>query len=744
MGLIGKQALSDYKFQSSYAKYLNETKKKETWEESVARVMDMHREKVAIKGNIRRAVEDPLYDYIEYAQSAYLDKLVLGSQRALQFGGSPMRKHEARMFNCLTSYADRLQFFNECMYWLLCGCGVGFSVQTKHISKLPKLIKRDKGVKTFVIPDSIEGWSDAIGIIVSSFSEPKGNFNEYSGYRIDFDYSQIRPKGALISGGFKAPGPDGLRDSIIKIEKLLDNETNKEFFDGEFRSIVAYDIVMHMSNAVLSGGVRRSATICLFSPDDKEMLNAKTGNWFTDNPQRARSNNSVLLVRSKTSREQFAEIMKSVRDWGEPGFVWSEDEDILYNPCVEIGMYPQTEDGRSGWQGCNLTEGNGGMCDSKEKFLRMCKASAILGTLQASYTDFKYVGPESKEIFDREALLGCSITGWVNNPDLLFDPEVQREGAELIKKVNKEVAELIGINQAARTTCVKPSGNASVLLGTASGIHGEHAKRYFRNIQVNKLEDEGVIFSNINPKSIEDSVWSASGTDWIFSFPVETKEGSILKKDLLGVKQLEYVKLTQQNWVEAGTNVELCVKPYIRHNVSNTISVDDWDEVENYIYDNKEWFAGISLLSASGDKDYAQAPFVAVYTPDEMLKEYGEGSFFASGLIVDGLHAFNGNLWLACDTLLGNGLDLSESTAENALQRDWVRRAEKFAKNYFNGELKVMTYCLKDAHNFKRWSEINREMKDINWATYELEPSYTDIDTMGSIACSGDQCEVTF
>lgn len=728
--------LSEYKFQSSYAKYIESKGRKETWEEAVERVMEMHKQHL----NNKNIDYDKIKSFLDYAESAYKEKIMSGSQRALQFGGNPILKHNSKMYNCLTSYADRPEFFNECMYWLLSGCGVGFSVQTKHVNTLPKLRKRNNGTKTFIIPDSIEGWSDAVGILLSSFLE-KSTFPEYEGYRIDFDFSQIRPKGALIYGGFKAPGPDGLRQSLIKIEELLNKEVNKEFTDYKFRSILAYDIVMHMSDAVLSGGVRRSATICLFSPEDIEMLNAKTGDWYVTNPQRARSNNSVVLVKNKISREQFAEIMKSVKDWGEPGFIWTEDEDILYNPCVEIGMYPQTEDGISGWQGCNLTTINGKLCTDKQTFLRACKASAIMGTVQASYTDFKYVGEASKKIFERESLLGCSITGIMNNPEILLNPEILKEGAELIKKVNAELSALMGINPAARTTCIKPEGNTSVLWECASGCHAEHSKRFFRNVQVNKLEEEGQYFSLINPKAVENSIWSANNSDIIISFPIIAKEGSIYKSEMLGVKQLEVVKLLQQNWVETGTNIELCVNPKTRHNVSNTVSVDNWDEVEQYIWDNKKWFAGISLLSQSGDRDYYQSPFVSVYTPQELFKMYGDASVFASGLIVDGLHCFP-NLWLACDTVLGYGLDLSDETSDNALQRDWVRRAKKFAKNYFNNDYKLMTYCLKDVHNYKRWSEITREIRKINWQDIKLQPSYTDIDTLGSIACAGNQCEI--
>lgn len=733
----GSKLASEIKYYSSYSKYITEEGKKEHWEDSVHRVMDMHKEK--FKKVIDKKPE--LLDYINEATEAYIDKLVLGSQRALQFGGEPMLKHEARNYNCLTSYCDRVEFFQECMYWLLCGCGTGFSVQNKHIKRLPKLCHRSKEAKVFVVPDSIEGWSDAFGVLISSYVKEDATFPEYQGHQVHFDLSKIRPKGAMISGGFKAPGPDGLRQALTKIEDLLNNYIGKKS-DVKFKSIIAYDVVMFMSDAVLSGGLRRSATICLFSPNDKDMLNAKTGNWFVENPQRGRSNNSVILVRKKTTREQFLDIIESVKSFGEPGFVFVEDEDILVNPCVEIGMWPQTEGGVSGWQGCNLTEMNGGAIVDVATFIKACRASAILGTLQAGYTNFKYINKVSKEIFEKEALLGCSITGWMNSPDILFDEDVLKQGAEVIKQVNREVADIIGINYAARTTCVKPSGNASVLLRTASGIHGEHAPKYFRNMQINKEEDIGKYFAKINPSATEESVWSAGGTDWMFSFPVEVKEGSICKENLYGVKQLDYVKKVQQSWVEEGTNVELCSKPFIRHNVSNTISVDDWNEVANYIYDNKDYFAGISLLSKSGDRDYAQAPFQEVYEAEDLLVMYGDAAMFASGLVVDALHAFPKGLWNACDTALGMGEDISEETSSNLLMRDWVRRCIKFANNYFDMDAKVATYCLKDVYNLHRWNKIQQSLKEIDWDNFDFQPSYTEVDTTGSIACQGGVCEI--
>lgn len=639
--------------------------------------------------------------------------------------------------NCSVSYVDRPAFFNECMYLMLCGVGVGFSVSKKNISKLPPLYKRNKyKAEVFQIPDTIEGWADSFKVLLDSY------FNKGSA-QVHFDYSSIRPAGAMISGGFKAPGPEGLRQALIRCEKVLESLFKEGSEETRFTSIAAYDFTMHMADAVLSGGVRRSATICVFDKDDKDMLTAKTGNWFVDNPQRGRSNNSALIIRDEITREEWATIMKSVKDFGEPGFIFSDSEDFMYNPCVEIGMLPRTESGETGFQFCNLTEINGGMCTSKEAYLKACRASAILGTLQAGYTNFKYVSSATKEITDKEALLGCSITGWMNSPDILFDKQNMIEGAELIKQVNKELAHLIGINQAARCTAVKPSGNASVLLGTASGIHGEHSKHYFRHVQMNKHDEVAKHISRVNPKMVENSVWSATGSDIVVAFPVSSKDGSIFKKDLLGTKQLEYVKLAQQYWVEYGTNHALCVHPKLRHNVSNTITVDDWDEVEQYLFDNRQWFAGVSLLSSYGDKAYAQAPFTEVFTADELLRMYGNAAMFASGLIVDGMKAFNDNLWLAADTVLGFGLTLSDE-ASDLLKRDWVRRAKKFATNYFNDDLNAMISCIKDCYNLHKWSSINNSMVHINFSKELQSQVYTEVDTMGAAACSGGSCELAF
>ena len=730
-----RRFLSETKFYEGYSRYKDDDNRYETWDEAVDRVIDMHAENYKDKGNA-------LAPFLEEARQAYREQRVLAAQRSLQFGGEQLLKHQMRMYNCTSSYADRPEFFGEVFYILLCGAGAGFSVQKHHIAKLPQIQNRTKQAKGYVVEDSIEGWASALDVLMSSYFVGGGKHPDFEGRRVFFDLSQIRPKGAKISGGFKAPGPEGLRRSLDKIEHMLQSIVMDQKEPVDLQPINVYDITMHAADAVLSGGVRRSATICLFSPDDEAMMTAKTGNWFIDNPQRGRSNNSAVIVRSEAKKEEFAKLMQSVKQFGEPGFVFVESPEHTTNPCVEIGMYPQI-DGESGWQGCNLTEINGGMCKTEEDFYKACRAGAILGTVQAGYTDFKFLSPTSKKIFDREALLGVSITGWMNQPDILFNPKVLEKGAKIVKEVNREVAAIIGINPAARTTCVKPSGNASVLLQTASGIHAEHSPMYIRNVQMNKESEVTQAIIKSNPYMAEESVWSASGTDVVVSFPIIPHKGSMMKDDLLGVDHLEKVKLAQKHWVVAGTNEELCADKGIRHNVSNTIIVDDWDEVESYVFKNRDAFAGISFLSMFGDKDYNQAPNTAVIDSKTMAKKYGDAAIFASGLVVDALKVYN-NLWDACSTAQGYGIDISLESSENSARADWNRRFDNFAANYLKGDVKAAEHCLKDAYLLHKWNKIQTNLKPIDWKDGLTAKKYTDVDTIASAACVGGACEIDF
>lgn len=340
--------MADAKFYEAYARYKDDESRYESWDEAVSRVMDMHREYTDGRGKMSTELEELLSG----VQAAYSRKEILGAQRALQFGGEQLLKHQARLYNCSAAYCDRPEFFGEAFYLMLCGAGVGFSVQKQHVASLPKINKRTKTTKEFIVPDSIEGWAQTVDVLLSSFFIGGGKHPEYEGRKIYFNLEKIRPKGAFISGGFKAPGSGALRVALDKIEALLKQELSEG--RNYLRPIVAYDIVMFIADAVISGGVRRSATICLFSKDDEEMLNAKTGDWFVSNPQRGRSNNSAILLRDETSLEELEHIMKSVKEVGEPGFIFSDDLEALYNPCVEIGMRGYDQEGNSGFQFCNL------------------------------------------------------------------------------------------------------------------------------------------------------------------------------------------------------------------------------------------------------------------------------------------------------------------------------------------------------------------------------------------------------
>ncbi len=733
------KSLMNYTFVSKYARWKSDKKRRETWAEAVTRVKQM-----MLKKYVTDDSSEEIKEEIEWAYDQMLKKRVLGSQRALQFGGDPILKHNARIYNCITSYADRLEFFQECMFLLLCGCGTGFSVQRHHVAKLPRLIKQKSGSKKFTIPDSIEGWSDAIGVLISSYFDQDGLFPEYNGKSVNFDYSLIRPAGSLLkSSGGKAPGPEPLKNALANIRKILEKSLkNAEFAAKELRGLTpveAYDIVMYSADAVISGGVRRSATICVFSPDDEKMAKAKTGNWFIENPQRGRSNNSALLLRDKTTKEQFSTLMNSVKDFGEPGFVWADSTELIVNPCVEIGMWPVDEDtGKTGWQACNLSTINCAKIKTEEDFYDACRAASIIGTLQAGFNDFDYLGETSEKIIKREALLGVSMTGIMEQHDICLDPTIQKMGADIVKKTNKDISKKIGVNQAARTTCIKPEGTSSCILGTSSGIHPHHAKRYIRRVQANKMEPIYNYFKEINPRACEESVWSNNDSDDVVSFCIEVPAGSKTKNKVGAIDLLDYVKSTQRSWVIPGTNKNLCTQPWLVHNVSNTINVKDeeWDEVESYIYKHRKYFCGISLLPITGDKDYPQAPFTTIHLPTEQVSHYGDASLFVSGLIEVALNLWEDNLWAACDSLLGIG----EKIKGNG-KREWAERCKKFADRYFEGDIRRLTYCMKDVYNWKEWVDLNREYVSVDYTNIVEEEN--NVVPEQEWACSGGVCEIT-
>lgn len=748
----GKKFLSDLKLHSDYFKWQEYLERYENWNEACSDIIDGHRQRY--KGA-------DIEDYLDKALIAMQQQDVLASQRNLQFRHPQIMKHNMRMFNCTVLHVCRNRAFQEAFYIALCGSGVGLSLLKPFVENLSKVQKRTLGTKTFVIPDNVEGWADALGVLMSSYFVNNQPFPEFAGYEIKFDYSQIREKGAYISGGFKAPGPDGLKQSLEKIEKLLDNWIEKE--GNTIRPILAFDILCHAADAVLSGGVRRSALSMIVDPYDEEMIYAKTGNWRQENPQRARSNNSVLLLRNIVEKEQFEFIVNLNDGWNDIGFVFANSWFDIFNPCFEISFTPvltgidlttiqydfikvfvEMNEDKFGVQGCNLTEGNAEHATTELEAIRIVESAAIIGTLQAGYTSFPYLGQITEELFRREALLGVSLTGWMNNPKL-FNPKLLRKLAERVKEVNKELASIIGINQAARTTCVKPSGNASVILGTASGIHPEHSERYFRIMQLNKDSDTAKWLMENMPFLLEESVWSATNSDYVVFVPIVNPKSGMYKKDMKGIKHLELIKMVQENWIVPGTAPELGISPKINHNCSCTVIIDNKPEIVDYIWENRDSFTAVSFLSDYGDKDFNQAPFTSVMDLQEIVMEYGNGALLASGLIVDGLHAFDNNLWEACDFILDTEkkLKLTGTRVQVLLKKDWLMRAKRFAKNYFKGDLKKLVYCLKDVHLFHKWQTINRQFKEVDFSKILTKPAFKDVSDYSAMSCAGGACEIT-
>lgn len=728
----GKKFLSDLKLHSDYLKWRDDLGRYEKWEEACEDIISGHR---------RKYEGIDIEEEMRYAEMAIKDKLVLASQRNLQYRYKQIMRNNERMFNCVGVLFRKNDYFQKCFHILLSGCGLDFSVRRMFINELSPIYKRTLGTKTFVVEDSIEGWSDALGVLISSYLGDNQTFPEFTGYEIKFDFSLIRPKGAFISGGFRAPGHEGLRQSLERVEGLIDKWLSNE--GNIIRPILVYDIIMHMADAVLSGGVRRSACSVLIDEDDEEMIGAKMGNWRQGNPQRARSNNAIGLFRNNFTQEKLEEIVAMNQGDNDISFILVTDEYEVSNPCREITFRPVLEDGRDGFQMCNLTEINASLCINEDEFLRACKAASIIATCQAGYTNFPYLGKDTEDLVKREALIGVSITGWMNQPSL-FNPELLKLGAATVKAQNEKMAKKIGINPAARTTTVKPSGNASVILGTASGIHPDHSEMFFRVMQLNKESDTAKYLEANMPYLLEESVWSATNSDYVVFVPIVNPKEGLYKKDMKGIKHLEIIKLVQENWVNEGTNIPYCLKPWLRNSVSCTVIIDDLREITKYIYENQAFFKAVSFLSDYGDKDFNQAPFTSVLELQEIVDEYGNGSLLASGLIVDGLHTFSSNLWEACDLILDmeKKIKIVGTRQEVWLKQDWLKRAKKFAKNYFKGDLKKLVYCLKDVHLFHKWKTVNREFKEVDFNKILQKPEYKEVTEYAAVACSNGQCEI--
>ena len=570
---ISQSILSDITVYMKYAKYTPELERRELWNELVDRNKNMHLKKFP-----------KLSEEIENAYKFVYDKKALPSMRSMQFAGKPIEISPNRVYNCAYLPIDDWRAFGEAMFLLLGGTGVGYSVQKHHVECLPEIRKPDpKKNRRFLIGDSIEGWADAVKILVRAYFE--------GGSTPNFDFSDIRPKGAtLVTSGGKAPGPQPLKECLIKVQGILDSKQDRE----RLSPIEVHDMVCHIADAVLAGGIRRAALISLFSADDADMIGAKAGSWWETNPQRGRANNSAVLLRNKITEEFFFELWDKIKasGAGEPGIYFNNDKDWGTNPCCEIALRP--------FQFCNLCEVNVSDVVDQDDLNARVKAAAFIGTLQASYTSFHYLRPVWQRTTEKEALIGVGMTGIGSGAAQKLD---LKEAAKIVKEENERVAKLLGINSAARCTTIKPSGTSSLTLGTSSGIHAWHNDYYIRRIRVGKNEAIYTYLSINHPELVEDEYFRPHDTA-VISVPQKAPEGSILRYES-ALDLLNRVKFFYQNWIKPGHR-----SGQNTHNISATVSIkdDQWEEVGKWMWENRKFYNGLSVLPYA-DHTYKQAPF---------------------------------------------------------------------------------------------------------------------------------------
>lgn len=574
--------LSDITVFMKYSKYQPKLQRRETWTELCYRNRDMHLDKYP----------ELTTEIVNVYNNFVIPKKVLPSMRSMQFAGKPIELSPNRIYNCGYLPMDHWKCFSETMFLLLGGTGVGYSVQTSHVSKLPEIRKPTKN-RRYLVGDSITGWADAVKALMKAYM--KGASLPI------YDFSDVREKGELlVTSGGKAPGPEGLKTCLFKVKTILDRKKDGE----QLSNLEVHDIQCHIADAVLTGGIRRAAMISLFDIDDEEMLTCKFGNWWELNPQRGRSNNSAVVMRHKITEKKFKKVWEKIEasGSGEPGIYFSNNVDWGTNPCCEIALRP--------YQFCNLTEINVNDVLNQEDLEERAKAASFLGTLQAGYSDFHYIRDVWKRNTEKDALIGVSMTGIASGKVLPLDLEA---ATNVVIEENKRVADIIGVNQAARTTCVKPAGTTSLTLGTSSGIHAWHDPYYIRRIRVGKNEAIYQYLAKNNPELVEDEFFNPT-QQAVISVPVEAPSGSIFRNES-ALELLERVKKFSTEWVKTGH-----IKGENTHNVSATISIKDeeWEEVGDWMWENRECYNGLSVLPHNGGT-YKQAPFETI-SKEEYMK----------------------------------------------------------------------------------------------------------------------------
>ena len=564
------QILSDLAFYRTYSQVKPTNGTKESWTEVVQRYEQFLVDQLPSKQ----------HDLIARACKAVASKQIVPSMRMLQFAGPGLAKENMKAYNCSFTAIESFQSIAEVFYVLMCGTGAGFSVQRHHIAQLPK-IEASESTHIFVIPDSKEGWCDSV---LALLNNPD----------VIFNYDKIRPNGARLSTGGTASGPESLRITHEKIRSILSNAVGRKL-----RPLEVHDIICHIANCVVVGGVRRAALISLFDRTDEEMLYAKVGSWWERNPQRARANNSAVLIHGETTREEFDHVLNMCLESksGEPGIFWTHDKDYGVNPCAEISLQSQGL--------CNLTEINASLCTNEFDFAQAAYYATVLGTFQASLTNFTYVNPRWKKVAEEDALLGVSITGQAQNWQGMQSWDIA-EIADMTKLWNNELAKELGINLAARITTTKPSGTTSTVLGTTAGIHGAYAPHYLRRVRIAKDDPMAIYLQQKLPKElVEEDQFQPS----LLCIGLPIKMSGIVASEESCLEQLERAKFVHQNWIKPGHN-----RGPNTHNVSLTCYYKDGQDNEvlkDWMWENRNSYSGISLLPQD-THTYIQAPYEAI------------------------------------------------------------------------------------------------------------------------------------